>query len=86
MTLYNDMSQHPVFSEKPVRLRYNQESHTIAIVVDANEMSMDIMDGEARLVMTTDEGSLLHYLLTQALFDDQILNSGMDPDYYGGSA
>ena len=49
-------------------------------------MSMDIMDGEARLVLTTDEGSLLHYLLTQALFDDQILNSGMDPDYYGGSA
>tara|TARA_Y100000593_G_scaffold21370_1_gene42841 strand:+ start:1394 stop:1705 length:312 start_codon:yes stop_codon:yes gene_type:complete len=83
MALYKDMQEHPAFSEKPIKVEYDQSNHVLGICIDANETWLDIHDGKVRLVLSTDEGSMLHYLLTQVLFDDLILNQGMPKDYYG---
>ena len=64
MTLYKDMKYHPAFTNKPVRLDLTDDRR-VKITHDTGESY-----GNNWVVsMTTDEASLLHYLLTELLFD-----------------
>ena len=78
MTLYKDMQYHPAFTNKPVRLGLTDDSKVL-ITYDTGE----VYPYDLSVEMNTDEASLLHYLLTQFLFDDLVLNQGMPKDYYG---
>ena len=61
MTLYKDMKYHPAFTNKPVRLDLTDDRR-VKIITDSPESYFTVS-------MTTDEASLLHYLLTELLFD-----------------
>ena len=58
------MQYHPAFTNKPVRLALTDDSKVL-ITYDTGE----VYPYDWSVEMNTDEASLLHYLLTQFLFD-----------------